>query len=53
MDVEEKTVSEGVIIIDGVECTVCVLSNAFKYTDYIDIDTIGNMKVTALIVYII
>lgn len=43
MDVEEKTMSEGVIIIDGIECTVCVLSDAFKYTDHIDIDTIGNI----------
>ena len=35
--------SEGVIIIDGVECAVCVSSDAFKYTDLIDIDTIGNI----------
>lgn len=35
--------SEGAIIIDSVECAVCVSSDAFKYTDYIGIDTIGNI----------
>lgn len=35
--------SEGVMFIDGVECAVYVSSDAFKYTDHIDIDTIGNI----------